>query len=157
MKLQYAAINDLESVAAEIMKLGGGRLAIIFDPKLGWSVTDEIEVSGNDGVEQVTSLRVKTYEDWHRPHIANALSALGGVRFLGDSAMEKLFRKVPQTKASEVDGGVRAQDAGKKPLSAVEVSPAPLKTDAFGITLKAKSNKTTQQNDRSKKPKGEGV
>ena len=155
MKMQYAAINDLESVAAEIMKLGSGRLAIVFDPKLGWSVTDEIEVAGNDGVEQVVSLKLKTYEDWHRPHIANAMNALGGVRFIGDSAMEKLFRKASPSKTGEVVAGKEPRDGIKKSHSAVTPSDPPMmKTDAFGLTVRATKTKATQAGERAKKQKG---
>lgn len=94
MRVQYAAINDLESVAADIMKLGsGGRLAIVYDPKLGWCVTDEVEVLPAEGTGQVVVFRARTYSDWYQPHIANAMSVLGAVRFLGQSAMDKLFRK----------------------------------------------------------------
>jgi hypothetical protein len=99
MRVQYAAINDLESVADEIMKLGGGRIAIVFDPKLGWCVTDEVDLLPAEGGGQVVVVKARTYADWYQPHIANAMNLLGGVRFLGQSAMDKLFRKPLPPKA----------------------------------------------------------
>ena len=112
MRTQYAALNDLESVVLAISKLGKGNIVLLFDPKTGWYATDEVEVvKGKDG-EQVIELRAKVYQDWVRPHVANAVSGLGAVRFLGESLMDKLFRKpipIPVTPApAAVASGVKA-------------------------------------------------
>lgn len=122
MRVQYAAINDLESVAADIVKLGsGGRLAIVYDPKLGWCVTDEVEVVPAEGAGQVVVFKARTYSDWYQPHIANALSVLGGVRFLGQSAMDKLFRKAMPPKEPIAPPAVASsgQAPGGKGLASV--------------------------------------
>lgn len=133
MRLQYAAINDLESVAAEIMKLGGGRIAIVFDPKLGWCVTDEVEMLAAEGAGQVVVIKARTYSDWYQPHIANAMSVLGGVRFLGQSAMEKLFRKPLPPKAPIVPSPAPAPASGT-------TQPAKGLTSVGGTAVSGKSS-----------------
>lgn len=93
MRIQYAALNDLESVIKDISKFGKGRVALLYDPKTGWVATDEIVMLPSKEGPGVFEFKARWYGDWLRPHVANAVSALGAVRFLGESAMDKLFRK----------------------------------------------------------------
>ncbi|MBK6616671.1 hypothetical protein [Ottowia sp.] len=139
MREQYAAINDLESVAAAVMKLGTGRIAFVFDPKLGWCVTDEIQVTPAEPGREKAEFKVTTYRDWYRPHVANALSAFGAVRFLGASAMDKLFRKPMSTKQSQVGGPAGAQPADSKKGG---TAPAPAKPATVGASTKAVPTKS---------------
>lgn len=93
MRIQYAALNDLESVITDLTKLGKGRLVLFFDSKQGWVATDEVELLPSKEGPGSFEFRAKAYGDWVRPHVANAVSALGAVRFLPASDMDKLFRK----------------------------------------------------------------
>lgn len=118
MRLQYAALNDLESVIKDISKLGKGRIALLYDPKTGWVATDEIEMLPSKEGPGIFEFKARGYSDWLRPHIANAVSALGAVRFLGESAMDKLFRKpLPLTPLSG-EAPTGGAGAGGKPAAA---------------------------------------
>ena len=106
MRPQYAALNDLESVINEITKLGKGRLVLYYDASTGWVATDEVEVVPSKDGPGVVEFKIKAYKDWFRPNVANAVSALGAVRFLGASAMDKLFRKpLPVDPLPSAQGG----------------------------------------------------
>ncbi len=93
MRIQYAALNDLECVIKDITKLGKGKLVLFFDASAGWVATDEVEVLPSKDGPGSFEFKGKAYDDWMRPHVANAVSALGAVRFLPASDMDKLFRK----------------------------------------------------------------
>ena len=144
MKTQYAAINDVEAVARDIACLSAGRLVLVFDPKSGWCAADEVLEMADDKSLGTTTLTVKLQSDLYREHLAHALSALGAVRFLGPSAMSKLFRKVVPVKAREVtatppSAGARAPEAHGKPSptssaasSKGKAQPSTKKTTAAG-------------------------
>jgi len=125
MRTQYAALNDLESVVLAISKLGKGKIVLLFDPKTGWYATDEVEVVKSKGGDQVIEVRATVYQDWLRPHVANAVSGLGAVRFLGESLMDKLFRKpiplpvapAPAVPAAGVKAVAEVPTAAKPPVS----------------------------------------
>ncbi len=119
MRIQYAALNDLESVIKDLTKLGKGKLVLFFDAAAGWVATDEVEVLPSKEGPGSFEFKAKAYGDWMRPHVANAVSALGAVRFLPASDMDKLFRKpIPAPPPAPAQPQPAAPAAGAKPGAA---------------------------------------
>ena len=119
MRIQYAALNDLESVVKDLTKLGKGKLVLFFDSQVGWVATDEVEVLPSKDGPGSFEFKAKAYGDWMRPHVANAVSALGAVRFLPASDMDKLYRKpiplAPPAPAQPVAGSGEAKSKAGTP------------------------------------------
>jgi hypothetical protein len=138
VRIQYAALNDLESVIKDLTKLGKGRLVLFFDASAGWVATDEVEVLPSKDGPGAFEFKGKAYGDWMRPHVANAVSALGAVRFLPASDMDKLFRK-PIPLAAPTAG--MAPAPGPAPLAAGAKPPAGQQI-AGGQTQQAKKQAT---------------
>lgn len=128
MRIQYAALNDLESVVKDLTKLGKGKLVLFFDSQVGWVATDEVEVLPSKDGPGSFEFKAKAYGDWMRPHVANAVSALGAVRFLPASDMDKLFRKpiplAPPPPAQPVAGAGDPKSKAGPAKEAVAPGPA---------------------------------
>ena len=118
MRIQYAALNDLESVVKDLTKLGKGKLVLYFDAAVGWVATDEIELLPSKYGAGSFEFKAKAYGDWMRPHVANAVSALGAVRFLPASDMDKLFRKPIPLAPPPVAPAAAAQEDSKSKTAA---------------------------------------
>ncbi len=94
-RVPYAAIADLESVVKTIAKESKGRVLIFYDPEKGWWAGDEIDEATVDARSGALSLKGRTYTDWRRDNIAEALSALAAARFIPGNEVTKLFRRAP--------------------------------------------------------------
>lgn len=138
----YAAIADLESVVKTIAAESKGRVLILFDPQKGWWAGDEIDELVSDEKSGALLVKGRTYLDWRRDNIAEALSALAAARFIPGSTVAKLFRKAPpapggastsarqaaavrpaEAKASEKKVVATGKEGAKK--AEVKASPAP--------------------------------
>lgn len=94
-RVPYAAIADLESVVKTIAKESKGRVLIFYDPEKGWWAGDEIDEAMVDSRSGALALKGRTYTDWRRDNIAEALSALAAARFIPGNEVTKLFRRAP--------------------------------------------------------------
>jgi len=94
-RVPYAAIADLESVVKTIAKESKGRVLIFYDPQRGWWAGDEIDEATVDARSGALALKGRTYSDWRRDNIAEALSALAAARFIPGNEVRKLFRRAP--------------------------------------------------------------
>lgn len=91
--VQYAALTDLEGVVKELAKISGKPVAIVYDPRLGWCVSDEVVKGGSKHGPSEPSYSVQTYGDWFSETVAGAAQVAFSVRFLPGSLIGRLFRK----------------------------------------------------------------
>jgi len=91
--VQYAALTDLEGVVKELAKISGKPVAIIYDPKLGWCMSDEVVKGGSRHGTSEPAYTVQTYGDWFSETVGGAAQVAFGVRFLPGSLIGRLFRK----------------------------------------------------------------
>ena len=128
-RVPYAAIADLESVVKTIAQEGKGRVLILYDPQRGWWAGDEIDEATAD--EKTGSLLVKgrTYSDWRRETIAEALSALAAARFIPGNTVTKLFRRAPPAPPPPRAQTVAATPAAKAPAAGGEQTKSAKKAD----------------------------
>jgi hypothetical protein len=92
-RIPYAAIADLESVVKTIAAESKSRVFILFDPQKGWWAGDETDEVVSDEKSGALLIKGRTYEDWQRHNIAEALSALAAARFIPGNTVSKLFRR----------------------------------------------------------------
>jgi len=108
--VQYAALTDLEGVVKELAKISGKPVAIIYDPKLGWCMSDEVVKGGSRHGPSEPSYTVQTYGDWFSATVAGAAQVAFGVRFLPGTLIGRLFRKQNSYSAQ-----AQTADKGKQP------------------------------------------
>lgn len=109
-RLPYAAVADLESVVKRIAREGKGRVFVVFDPEKGWFAGDETDVLQQDNVSGAVMVKGRTYADWGRPNIAEALSAIAAARFIGGDEVIKLFRRPPPAARVSKDESAGSSD-----------------------------------------------
>lgn len=90
---QYAALNDLESVVKELSKAAKGPVALVYDPKHGWCLSDEVKlVAGRHGPEE-PAYTATGYQSLFKSSIGLAAAAVFEVRFLPGTLIGRLLRK----------------------------------------------------------------
>lgn len=110
-RVPYAAVTDLESVVKQLSREGKGKVFIVYDPEQGWWAGDETDAPALDTKTGSLTVKGRTYVDWVRPNIAEALSAVAAARFIPGSDVVKLFRKAPPA-AKPVTGKEATQPGG---------------------------------------------
>lgn len=93
--VQYEAINDVEEAVRQLARTRKGPVAVVFDGKAGWCVTDEVERGKSQHGRCAPVYQVRVYEDWYRVTLGEAIQAVYAVRFLPGSLLGKLFRRPP--------------------------------------------------------------
>lgn len=125
-RLPYAAIADLESVVKMVAKESKGRVLILYDPQKGWWAGDEIDEAVEDAKSGALIVKGRTYVDWRRDNIAEALSAVAAARFIPGNAVTKLFRRAPPAPPQpEAAAGKTVAGAAAKQASAPSPKAAP--------------------------------
>lgn len=131
--VQYAALGDLESVVKELAKITGKPVAIVFDPKHGWCLTDEV-IKGpskhGGGCPQYTA---QTYQDWFSKTIGEAALVTFGARFLPGTLIGRLFRKQAAYPTPAVEGGEKGA-VSAQPGSQVQQAQAKAATPQRQVT-----------------------
>lgn len=121
-RVPYAAIADLESVVKTIARESKGRVLIFYDPQQGWWAGDEIDEATVDSRSGALTLKGRTYPDWRRDNVAEALSALAAARFIPGNEVTKLFRRAPP--APPAPKQVSAGTGGGQGLPAGSAAPS---------------------------------
>ena len=122
-RIQFPALNDLETVVRSLSRTSKGPVAAIFDPKHGWCVTDEIRVVESKHGSLEVAFTCQSYKDWFRESISEACAQLFAVRFVPGTLLGKLFKPdastgdtgqapQPEVKAEQKDGAVVAKRTG---------------------------------------------
>lgn len=90
---QYAALVDLESVIKELAKTTGRPVAIVYDPRGGWCLSDEVRKGPSKHGAECPDYSVQTYQDWFSKTIGEAALVAFGIRFLPGTLVGRLFKK----------------------------------------------------------------
>ena len=98
-RIQFPALDDLETVIRSLSRTSKGPVAAVFDPKRGWCVTDEVRVVESKHGALEVAFTCQTYKDWFRESISEACAQLFAVRFVPGTLLGKLF-KVPMSAAA---------------------------------------------------------
>lgn len=91
-RIQYPALDDLETVIRSLSRTSKGPVAAIFDPKRGWCVTDEVTVVESKHGALEVAFTCQSYKDWFRESVSEACAQLFAVRFIPGTLLGKLFK-----------------------------------------------------------------
>lgn len=109
---QYPALVDLELVVKELAKTTGRPVAIVYDPRGGWCLSDEVRKGASKHGAECPEYGVQTYQDWFSRTIGEAALVAFGIRFLPGTLLGRLFKKPVTGQGAEAQG---AGSAGPSP------------------------------------------
>jgi hypothetical protein len=101
---QYPALVDLELVVKELAKTTGRPVAIVYDPRGGWCLSDEVRKGASKHGAECPEYGVQTYQDWFSRTIGEAALVAFGIRFLPGTLLGRLFKKPVTGQGSEARG-----------------------------------------------------
>lgn len=119
---QFAALVDLEAVIKELAKTTGRPVAIVYDPKGGWCLSDEVKRSASKHGGECPEYGVQTYQDWFSRTIGEAALVAFGIRFLPGTLVGRLFKKPIPLQREE--GSTTRGPGAQPPAKAEERRPA---------------------------------